>query len=315
MNIFEMTTSLDPSLLFRRDDPNDIRMGEVVKTAPEDYNACDFVLLGFPQDEGVRRNKGRLGAKDAPDAIRRCFYKLVEIEGLKLFDLGNTIIQSTLEDSHDWHREIVRQVLRDGKKHIVLGGGNDTSYPDCSALAMETRGDILAFNLDAHFDVRADSPRNSGTPYRQLLEEKHLKGHYFYEMAYQPHANSPIYKQYLEDKKVGLYPLDFEEHNGIATWLKTILERHSYEYLAQAIFWGIDMDVVKAADAPGVSAPNAAGLTAAEFLAIATIAGRQMKSRLFEITEVNPSFDIDERTCRLAAAGIWYFLASSHSMD
>jgi arginase family enzyme len=30
----------------------------------------------------------------------------------------------------------------------------------------------IAINIDAHFDVRADNPRNSGTPYRQLLEEK-----------------------------------------------------------------------------------------------------------------------------------------------
>jgi arginase family enzyme len=34
---------------------------------------------------------------------------------------------------------------------------------------------VLALNVDAHFDVRADSPRNSGTPYRQLLEEGKLK--------------------------------------------------------------------------------------------------------------------------------------------
>ena len=31
----------------------------------------DFVLHGFAVDEGVRRNKGRVGAKDAPDVIRK----------------------------------------------------------------------------------------------------------------------------------------------------------------------------------------------------------------------------------------------------
>jgi formiminoglutamase len=308
MQIFEMTTRPDSALLFKRNDPNDIRLGETVKTAPEDYASANYVLLGLPQDEGVRRNKGRVGAKNAPDAIRRCFYKLVEIEGVTLFDLGNTIIQGTLEETHDYHREIVRQVLRDGKKLMVLGGGNDTSYPDCSALAMETEEDVLGFNVDAHFDVRADSPRNSGTPYRQLLEEGHLKGLNFYEMAYQPFANSPTYEKYLREKQAGLYTVDFvQNNNGIASWFDIILRRSIGKF--QAIFWGIDMDVVKAGDAPGVSAPNAAGLTAAEFVGIAKFAGRQKESRIFEITEVNPSYDIDERTCRLAAAALWYFLA------
>ena len=31
----------------------------------------DFVLHGFAVDEGVRRNKGRVGAKEAPDIIRK----------------------------------------------------------------------------------------------------------------------------------------------------------------------------------------------------------------------------------------------------
>lgn len=308
MNIFEMTTRPDAALLFRRDDPNDIRMGEAVKTSVEDYAACDYVLLGLPQDEGVRRNKGRIGAKDAPDAVRRCFYKLVEIEGIKLFDLGNTIIQNTLEESHEQHQAIVRQLLRDGKRLMILGGGNDTSYPDCSALALESEGDILGFNIDAHFDVRADIPRNSGTPYRQLLEEGHLRGENFYEIAYQPFANSPTYQRYLLEKSAIAYDMAHVQEVGIDKLLLNILNHHQ-----GFIFWGIDMDVVKAGDAPGVSAPNAAGLTAAEFLSIAKLAGQAQRSRIFEITEVNPAYDIDERTCRLAAAGLWYFMASGLS--
>lgn len=310
MTIFEMTTRPDASLLFHRNDPHDVRLGERVKTAPEDYEAAEFVLLGFPQDEGVQRNKGRVGAKAAPDAVRKCLYKLVEIERLRFFDLGNTIIQDSLEASHDFHREIMRQVLRDGKTLMVLGGGNDTSYPDCSALAMETAGDILGFNIDAHFDVRADSPRNSGTPYRQLLEEGHLKGLNFFEIAYQPFANSPTYEKYLREKRAGLYSTEFlQNEGGPARWLDIILHRNYGKF--ESIFWGIDMDVVTAADAPAVSAPNAAGISASDLLGIAKVAGQERRSRIFEITEVNPQYDIDERTCRLAAAALWTFMASS----
>lgn len=306
MPLFDKTTPADSTVFYRRDDPNDVRLGETVRVAPEDYEAADVVLLGLPQDEGVQRNKGRAGAKDAPDAIRRCLYKYVDIAGVTLFDAGNTTLQSTLEATHDAHRELVRQILRDGKRLVVLGGGNDTSYPDCAALAQETAGDILAFNIDAHFDVRADTVRNSGTPYRQLLEEGHIQPRNFYEIAYQPFANASSYVDYLAQQGVRTFDLTAVHTAGI----EALLRRLSAHNPAEAIFWGLDMDVVRGADAPGVSALNPSGLTGEEFCRIGDIAGKDRRSRIFEITEVNPRYDIDDRTCRLAAAAIWHFLAA-----
>jgi arginase family enzyme len=57
---------------------------------------AEVVLLGLPQDEGVARNKGRLGAAGAPDAIRQALYKCVALQSVRLIDLGNTRIQPTL---------------------------------------------------------------------------------------------------------------------------------------------------------------------------------------------------------------------------
>ena len=50
-------------LFYRRDDPNDPRLGELVKRDPKDYEGADIVILGCPQDEGVKRNGGRVGGK------------------------------------------------------------------------------------------------------------------------------------------------------------------------------------------------------------------------------------------------------------
>jgi formiminoglutamase len=305
MRLFDKTIRPDESLFYKREDPNDLRLGDIVASSTQDFKSSEIVLLGLPQDEGVRRNRGRVGAKDAPDAIRRCLYKLVAKEGLKLFDLGNTVIEDTLEATHNTHREVVRRVLANGKRLVVLGGGNDTSYPDCSALAMETEGDILAFNIDAHFDVRADAIRNSGTPYRQLLEEGHILPENFYEVAYQHFANSSNSINYLAERGVWAYDLSQIRSIGIRSLLMRLLQR------GDAIFWGLDMDVVRAADAPGVSAINPIGLTGSEFCEVARVAGADPRTGIFEITEVNPTYDIDERTCRLAAVAVWHFLDAS----
>ena len=77
-----------------------------------------------------------------------------------------------------------------------------------------------------------------------------------------------------------------------------------------SFFWGFDLDVVRDADAPGVSASFPTGMTAKEIIKIAEIAGRDTESGVLEFTEVNPEVDIDNRTSKLAAILIHTFLSS-----
>ncbi|MFN8490115.1 MAG: formimidoylglutamase [Caldilineaceae bacterium] len=305
LDIFQLTQRPDAQLLYKRGDPNDPRLGEIVQVDQARYADAAVVILGCPQDEGVKRNGGRAGADRAPDEVRRCLYRMAaqdEFHG-KLFDLGNTLIRATLEKTHATQREVVRQVLRDGKQLLVLGGGNDIAYPDCAGLALAVEK-IAAFNIDAHFDVRADISCNSGTPYRQLLEEGLLAPEHFYEIGNVPFGNSAVYRRYLQEKGVYVYGYVELQEIGIDTLLRSLLN----EETAEALFWGFDLDVVRAADAPGVSAPNPVGLTGNEFCQMATLAGEDRRTRLVEFTEVNPVYDIDQRTCRLAAAAIYSFL-------
>ncbi|HEX2623000.1 MAG TPA: formimidoylglutamase, partial [Phototrophicaceae bacterium] len=297
-DIFTLAQRPDETLFFNKGDPSDRRLGEFVLHGSETdaYKTAQVIILGCPQDEGVRRNKGRPGAALAPDEIRRAFYKLTPtvIESIPLFDLGNTMIQSSLEATHETHREIVRQVLRDGKTLITLGGGNDLSYPDASALALE-QPPILAFNIDTHFDVRSDVPCNSGTPYRQLLDEGFVTPLNFYEMGYHLFANSPVYLDYLRYLNVQVCTLEQLREFTISGHFQNILSESD----VASVFWGFDVDVVCAADAPGVSAPNPVGMTGTEFCQIARLAGQEPRTRLIEFTEMNPTFDIDGRTARL----------------
>ncbi len=308
--LFAHTNRPDERLFFRRDEAGDPRLGEVVKWKPEDYASATVVLLGCPQDEGVRRNGGRIGAAAAPDAIRNFLYRLVTPTGriapmgkLVLFDLGNTIIQPTLEETHAVQQQIVRQIIEDGKTLISLGGGNDISYPDCAGLA-QVEPDLLAFNVDAHLDVRESPVRHSGTPYRMLLEEGYLKAQNFFEMCYQPFAVSEAHLSYLRDKGAYARSLDDLRQGDVLLTFQELTDQAEN----QAIFWGIDLDSVHLADAPGVSAPNVLGLSADELCRLAQLAGDDWRTRVIEFTEVNPTYDIDGHTCRLTAVAIWHFL-------
>ncbi len=307
-DIFQNTVRPKQDLFYRKNDSNDLRLGEIVSSEAEYYAQSEIVILGCPQDEGVARNKGRIGAAIAPDAIRTQFYKLTPFGiSAKLFDLGDTIIQNSLEKTHDLHAKIVEQVLRDGKRLIILGGGNDVSYPDGCAMANAFGYENwVALNIDAHFDVRADQPRNSGTPYRQLLDEYLLAPANFYEVAYQLPAASPIYFEYLQNSGVNL--LNLEEFKNLKSKFQELLETKFSTFNSEvSIFWGFDADSVRASDAPGVSAPSPIGLSAEEFIGLAGLAGRLIDTKIIEFTEVNPYFDIDNRTAKLVACAIHSF--------
>lgn len=309
--IFDLTLRPKPEIFFTKNDKNDPRLGEIVDRDEKDYSAADIVILACPQDEGVRRNKGREGAAMAPNAIREQFYKLTPFNIKKrVFDLGDTKIEGSLEEIHDRHTEVVKQVLKDGKRLIVLGGGNDISYADGRSMS-EVFGPEwwIGVNIDSHLDVRADQPRNSGTPYRQILEEKLLRPDYFYEVGYQTHFCSPVYYSYIRDLGVNRISLELLRSRAEAdVELKEGIKQKFIGHSSSLnTFFGFDLDAVRASDAPGTSAPSPLGLKASEFIQLVKYAASLANTKIIEFTEVNPNFDQDDRTAKLVAIGMHRF--------
>src|SRR5436305_13960291 len=108
------STRLDPVLVprdfLRR--PDDPRLGEVIEFWQGDPAALRrgrAVLIGFPQDEGVRRNHGRPGAAEAPDRIRHWLFRLTPTDASRGTDLranppldaGNVRTAGGLDESQE----------------------------------------------------------------------------------------------------------------------------------------------------------------------------------------------------------------------
>src|SRR5947209_4336332 len=135
-NAAEWSTRLElprpPDPLARR--PDDPRLGEVMEFWQGDPAALRpgrAVLVGFPQDEGVRRNLGRPGAAEAPQEIRRWLYRLtprhidceINLAEHPPLDVGNVRIEGDLEETQQALGEVVGGILRTGAVPVVLGGG------------------------------------------------------------------------------------------------------------------------------------------------------------------------------------------------
>ncbi len=283
-------------------------MGQIVTRDEKGYENADIVILGNPQDEGIRRNNGRPGAAAAPTAIREQFYRLTTFNVRKrIFDIGDARIGSSLEETHDNHQAIVTEILKDNKRLIVLGGGNDISFATGCAMASVFGPEWwIGVNIDSHLDVRIAEQRNSGTPYRQLLEGGHLLPTYFYEVGFQSHFCSPVYYEYI--RALGVHRISLELLRSRSEPDIELKEQIREKFIGQSsslnTFFGFDMDAVRMSDAPGTSAPSPLGLKASEFIQLVKYAASLANTKVIEFTEVNPEYDIDDRTTKLVAIGM-----------
>jgi formimidoylglutamase len=271
-----------------------------------------------PFDEGVVLGGGRAGAAEGPSALRRALRRFgvtydlehdVEFDSLGLGDAGDIeVVPHDVARTHDRVTERIGAVLDAGAVAIVIGGGNDATFASVRALthrASATGG----VNIDAHFDVRpvVDGKLTSGTPYFRIVEELGVPGERLSELAAHPSANARAHARWLAEHDIGCIPLPNLRRRGARQALEAELERISR--LCDALFVSIDLDVFAGAYAPGVSAPGTEGLTPEEGRALAHAAGRHAKLRLFEVMELCPRFDIDERTARLGALLLCAFLS------
>jgi arginase family enzyme len=168
---------------------------------------------------------------------------------------------------------------------------------------------VAGINVDAHLDLRevVDGRISSGTPFRRILEKLQLPGENLVEFGLHANVNSRAHMRYAEKQGVQCWTRGQLKEQITATIFHDELQRLSSR--AHTLFVSIDLDAFAATYAPGVSAPGTEGLTTEEGRQLAYAAGRHPGVRLFELMELNPLFDIDARTARLAVTLLCAFLA------
>ncbi len=305
-----------PGLEARR--PDDPRLGELIEGWRGEVAGLRpgrAVLVGFPQDEGVRRNHGRPGAAAAPNEIRRFLYRLTPWDGGSDTDLtknppldaGNLRIQGTLEETQQGLGEVVAGILRAKAVPIVLGGGHETAYGHfLGYVAADKKLAIL--NLDAHVDVRPYPAKqgHSGSPFRQAIDHAthSLPGSHYICVGAQPGSVSRNHGSYVFQRGGRVLWAD-QVRGRLPQCLHEEIQRLPPEC---HVYVTLDADVVHQSEVPGVSAPCAHGLSGAELLAAARRVGNSPRVSSFDLVEINPSLDRDGASSRWAALALWHFL-------
>lgn len=261
-----------------------------------------IALLGFCSDEGVRRNKGRTGAKNAPNHIRKACANLPysKSKQVPISDFGNLICEGTeLEMARKEQIQCVSELIQKNYFPIILGGGHETALGNYLALA-ENFEEIGIVNIDAHYDLRVPiEGSTSGTPFFEMAHfcrERDQKFNYFC-MGIQPTGNTEALFERAKELEVTTVLAD-EVHNNLS---ETLGELDRFLNNQSVIYLSLDLDVLDAAYAPGVSAPCVNGLNPFQVKTILQRIIQSGKLRLFDVVELNPDFDQDNRTAKLAA--------------
>ncbi|MFB0517513.1 MAG: arginase family protein [Candidatus Neomarinimicrobiota bacterium] len=285
---------------------------------PWDGQPADVVLIGIPFDLGVELGGGRLGAAGGPTAFRQAMLRFgttydaeqdIDFDHLRLADAGDLeVVPDDVGATHERLAEVTAAILAAGAVPIIIGGGHDSTFGSVTAL-MAKYPSVAGINVDAHLDLRevVDGRISSGTPFRRILEELHLPGENLVEFGLHGNVNSHAHMQYAKEQGVRCWTRGQLRDQVTATIFFRELQQLSDR--ANTLFISIDLDVFAAAYAPGVSAPGTEGLTPEEGRQLAFLAGRHPGVRLFELMELNPLFDADGRTSRLAVMLLCAFLA------
>lgn len=190
----------------------EVKFGEKMQTVPKDADIatflkeCEakFVLLGVPEDIGVRANYGRPGAASAWESAIKSIANIQHNrfnKGSSILVLGHLNVEEEMKavenldfnniderkELSKWVEKIDKEVshiiftiVKAGKIPIVIGGGHNNAYGNIKGTALAKGKSINAINFDAHSDFRILEGRHSGNGFSYAFEEGFLKKYFVF---------------------------------------------------------------------------------------------------------------------------------------
>tara|TARA_B110000503_G_scaffold59123_1_gene94372 strand:+ start:1434 stop:2468 length:1035 start_codon:yes stop_codon:yes gene_type:complete len=190
----------------------ELKLGERIIIIPKDEKISDFilksdapfVLLGIPEDIGVKANYGKTGTASAYASTIKSLVNMQHnkfCKGNKIIFLGHINVEkemtkATTLDANDKEQRkelfklveqidkevshIIRVIVKSGKIPIIIGGGHNNAYGNIKGLALGKGKMVNAVNFDAHTDFRIMEGRHSGNGFTYAYENHFLKKYFIF---------------------------------------------------------------------------------------------------------------------------------------
>ena len=253
------------------------------------FEQADYVVIGVPFDV---TSTYRTGARFAPLAIRQAslnietysFRSNLDIENLKIHDLGDLHTSNNVETTLKRIERIVKDLLKIKKIPMLVGGEHTLTLG-----AMRGIGglDTAVISLDAHLDLRNDylGLSVSHTTFMRRIKED-AKPAKILEIGTRAVCREEL--DYAKESGIDYLPVHQIREDGAKTTAETIRDiLRGYE----KVYVTIDMDVLDPAFVPAVQNPEPEGLDTTTLL---DLLGAVCDRRVIgvDLVEVAPHYDL-----------------------
>lgn len=223
MNIVKPYTREDILKLTRKRS-NEEKIGEMVGSVSGDWKTdlekspARFVLIGIPEDIGVRANYGRAGASTAFKPALESFLNQQHnsfLDATHIFVLGEVWVDD-LMDAAGWLdlknrddilklrelvavldervSETVKYIISLKKTPLIIGGGHNNSFGNIKGAAEAIGKKINVINCDPHLDFRPLEGRHSGNGFSYAYEKQFLNSYAVFAMHEQYNNKASLEK-------------------------------------------------------------------------------------------------------------------------
>jgi formiminoglutamase len=222
----------------------EVKFGEQMYTVPKNttdvltyIKECEaqFVLLGIPEDVGVRANNGKPGSDSAWECAIKSIANIQHnrfCKGYHLLVLGTLDVSVEMEEiqnldftvTNDRIRmselvvqidkdvtHIINMIIKTGKTPVIIGGGHNNAYGNIKGTALAMGKPINAINFDAHSDFRILEGRHSGNGFSYAFEEGFLNKYFIFGL-HESYTSKSVLKK-LRDLNERVLYTTYEEIN------------------------------------------------------------------------------------------------------
>lgn len=180
--------------------------------------SAQFVLLGIPEDIGVRANHGIGGTKTAWNAALKTFLNIQSnpfLQGEEVLVLGHFEIEEPKDQSIDGLRKkvdeidslvfpIIEKIVAAGKIPIIIGGGHNNAAPLIWGSSLALKQAINIVNIDAHADLRNPAEgRHSGNGFSYAMQNAYLNQYRIFGL-HQNYVNQALPNQIATNQNISV---------------------------------------------------------------------------------------------------------------
>ncbi len=295
---------------------HEIKAGQCIQVLDENKNLAQlakgnvkYVILTIPEDIGIRANQGRIGASNGPIAFLNYFLNLQSnqyFDFTKLAILGQVKVSDLRQEASQVNdlttlreitsildnrvSEIIKEILKYDLLPIIIGGGNNNSYPIIKAFYETKNTAIGCINIDPHLDFRCLEGRHSGNPFSYAQIHGYLDKYAVLGMQ-ENYNNEEMLTRFKNNDFLAISYEDMFLRNKIS--FKHGLNHLIAYFKEYKSFIGLELDLDSIINMP-TSARSPFGLTVEQGLqAIYTLA-KSLPTSYLHLSEASPDLGFDD---------------------